>query len=71
MELANTSRIDAGLTTTWFTATVEGARRKIRQFRAYRRTLQELNEMSDREAYDLGLSRAMFRDIARSAARDA
>ncbi|RYH07686.1 DUF1127 domain-containing protein [Tropicimonas sp. IMCC6043] len=51
----------------WFTATTESARRKVNQFRAYRRTLRELNEMSDREADDLGLNRSQFPEIARAA----
>ncbi len=33
-------------------------------WRLYRRTLDELNELSDREMADLGLSRAMLRRAA-------
>ncbi|NDR56585.1 DUF1127 domain-containing protein [Pseudoruegeria sp. M32A2M] len=50
---------------------VDGGLTKLRQFRAYRRTMDELSTLGDRELGDLGLSRAMFREIAREAARKA
>ncbi|SDJ93865.1 DUF1127 domain-containing protein [Aliiruegeria lutimaris] len=69
MEIAaNTSRIETGVNASWFSAMVDGGLTKLRQFRAYRRTMDELNTLDDRELADLGLSRAMFRGIAREAA---
>ncbi len=42
-----------------------GASRMIADWRLYRRTLDELNGMSDRELSDLGLSRHVVRQVAR------
>lgn len=40
----------------------------IRQRRIYARTLYELNQLSDRELADLGISRLSISDLAREAA---
>lgn len=68
---ANTNRIEAGLSTNWFADLVDGAKTKLRQFAAYRHTMAELSALDDRDVRDLGLSRSMFRELAREAARNA
>lgn len=40
----------------------------LARHRVYRRTLDELRQLSDRELADLGISRASIGDIAREAA---
>lgn len=40
-------------------------RQALRDYRAYRRTFDELNALSDRELADLNLSRLNIRDVAR------
>ena len=44
------------------------ARNSLAAYRTYRRTLSELEVLSDRELRDLGLSRLSIRDIARESA---
>ena len=41
---------------------------RVQRYRTYRKTLEELETLSDRELFDLGLSRAQFRAIAYNAA---
>ena len=41
---------------------------RLNQYRAYRRTLSELGQLSDRELSDLGLHRSQIRDTATEAA---
>ncbi|MEO0916712.1 MAG: DUF1127 domain-containing protein [Pseudomonadota bacterium] len=38
------------------------------RYKVYRTTLNELNNLGDRELNDLGLQRSNFREIARNAA---
>jgi len=45
-------------------------RKSIAEFRLYRRTMEELESLSDRELSDLGLSRASLRDVALQAVYD-
>ena len=67
---ANTNRIEAGINASRFSAMVEAVQTRLHRYSAYRRTLEELNTLDDREICDLGLSRAMFRDLAREASRN-
>ncbi len=39
----------------------------LRNRRMFRKTINELNALSDRELHDLGLNRSMISDVARSA----
>jgi uncharacterized protein YjiS (DUF1127 family) len=41
-----------------------GVRKALTDYRLYRRTLAELENLSDRELRDLGLSRLSIRDVA-------
>ena len=43
---------------------------RVQRYKTYRRTLEELEQLSDRELTDLGLSRSMIRAIAYRAAYD-
>ncbi|MGR3712302.1 MAG: DUF1127 domain-containing protein [Shimia sp.] len=43
---------------------------RARQYRTYRQTVNELNELSDRELADLGLHRSMIRRLAIEASRE-
>lgn len=45
-------------------------RKSMADYRLYRRTLDELENLSDRELNDLGLSRSVLGDIARQAVYD-
>jgi uncharacterized protein YjiS (DUF1127 family) len=45
-------------------------RKSLTDYRLYRKTLEELESLSDRELNDLGLSRLVLRDIARQAVYD-
>lgn len=40
-------------------------RKTIADYRLYRVTLEELSQLTDRDLSDLGIHRAMIRDIAR------
>lgn len=44
---------------------------KVAQYRVYRRTLTELQDLSDRDLADLGLHRSMLRSVAYQSAYDA
>ncbi|TNJ40147.1 DUF1127 domain-containing protein [Phaeobacter sp. B1627] len=44
------------------------AREKFAQYRVYRETLNELNELSSRDLADLGLNRSMLKRVALEAA---
>ena len=44
---------------------------RIAWYRAYRRTLDELSQLSDRDLADMGMHRSLIRDIARGAADQA
>lgn len=39
---------------------------RLRKHRSYRRTVNELTRLSDRELHDLGISRSEIRGLARS-----
>ncbi|QIG66040.1 hypothetical protein phiOC_p398 [Ochrobactrum phage vB_OspM_OC] len=39
---------------------------RIRRYKKYRRTVQELERLTDRELSDIGISRYDIRDIARN-----
>ncbi len=43
---------------------------RVQRYKTYRRTLDELEALSDREIADLGLSRSMLRAVAYKAAYD-
>jgi uncharacterized protein YjiS (DUF1127 family) len=47
---------------------IDRARNAVAQYRTYRQTVNELEALSNRELADLGLSRALIRDIARTSA---
>lgn len=46
---------------------IERIRKSIFDYRLYRKTLEELDSLSDRELNDLGLSRIVLKDVARQA----
>ncbi len=48
-----------------FRATLED---RLAKYKMYRATMLELNTLSDRDLADLGISRAMIKDIAATAA---
>ena len=41
---------------------------RIAWYRRYRRTLEELSQLSDRDLADMGMHRSTIRDVARDAA---
>lgn len=45
----------------------ENFKKSMRQRAMYRKTITELNALSNRELHDLGLNRSMITDIARNA----
>jgi len=45
----------------------ENFRKTMRQRAMFRKTITELNALSDRELHDLGLNRSMITDVARTA----
>ena len=49
-------------------ARISSARADLGRWRLYRRTLEELSALNDRDLADLGLSRSMIRGIAIEAA---
>ena len=51
-----------------FAALMVGAKGLITRRRVFNQTLFELNQLSDRDLSDLGLSRANIADVAREAA---
>jgi uncharacterized protein YjiS (DUF1127 family) len=59
---------DRGLATR-LEAALEMMRERLARYRRFRRTFAELNELTDRELSDLGLTRGMIRALARDAAR--
>lgn len=46
---------------------LENLQKALRQRRMFRKTISELNALSDRELHDLGLCRSMISDVARKA----
>ncbi|MDV7142626.1 DUF1127 domain-containing protein [Tropicimonas sp. TH_r6] len=70
MEIAaTTNRVETGLQASGLVGMVEGLRTKLRQVAAYHQTMSELKALDERDLRDLGLSRAMFPELAREAAR--
>ena len=45
----------------------ENFKKTMRQRAMFRKTITELNALSDRELHDLGLNRSMISDVARKA----
>ena len=45
-----------------------GLSARIEWYRHYRRTMDELSQLSDRDLADMGMHRSLIRDIAREAA---
>jgi len=45
----------------------ETFKKTMRQRAMFRKTINELNSLSDRELHDLGLNRSMISDVARNA----
>lgn len=56
----------SGLSTIW-----ANLAERVRQYRVYRETYNELSVLSDRELNDLGMSRSMIRRLAIEASREA
>ncbi|MDD9978446.1 MAG: DUF1127 domain-containing protein [Boseongicola sp.] len=51
-------------------ATFGGLTQRVRRYRTYRQTVEELERLTDRELTDLNISRSMIRSIAYRAAYD-
>ena len=49
---------------------IGGLTRRFERYKTYRRTLEELESLSDRDLADLGVSRLSLRSIAYKAAYD-
>ena len=60
-------RIDSG----WATGLYEALRQRWHRRVVYLQTLEDLEQMDDRELEDVGLSYAMLPDVAREASRAA
>lgn len=52
----------------WISAQIDALRAWYERYTEYRQTVAELSALSDRGLADLGLSRAMIRDVAWAAA---
>ncbi|MFC6686767.1 DUF1127 domain-containing protein [Jhaorihella thermophila] len=50
-------------------ALFQAARERFAEYRRYRRTVNELSELSDRELADLGLHRSAIKSVALEAAK--
>ncbi|NDR56587.1 DUF1127 domain-containing protein [Pseudoruegeria sp. M32A2M] len=66
--MSETPRAAGGSIPVWFSAMAEAIRIQRVRRKAYRRTFNELNAMSEKELADIGLSSLMVRDIAMQAA---
>ena len=49
---------------------INGFAQRVKRYRTYRQTLEELESLSDRELADLSISRSQIRGIAYRAAYD-
>ena len=47
-----------------FSSWFKNYRQKLAQKRAYRTTLKELSQLSDRELWDIGINRGMIHSVA-------
>ena len=65
--VSDISNFESGLVKKMW-ASLKTAREQASQRRAFRRTLEELSALSDRELDDMGIHRSMIREIAREAA---
>ena len=69
MAFINTApQTHANVLSRWIAARVADYQEAARRREVYRRTLAELETMSDRELNDLGISHAGIRELARQAA---
>ena len=62
------TRADVGIFRDWLADRIQGIRTAFAQRRTYRRTLDELHSLGDRELDDLGIYRGDLRRIAHEAA---
>ena len=69
MTMVNTSNIGTTRNPR-FAGFIGGLNRRFAQYSTYRRTLDELTKLNDRELADLGLARGQLRSIAYKAAYD-
>ena len=68
MAVTSTNSAHKGASTFGFASLVEAAKIRFARYRAFRQTVNELSELSDRELADLGLHRSMIRRLAMQAA---
>lgn len=68
MAYVNTHRRNGAALSGRLSATYDFLRERYARYRTYRRTLNELGELSERELNDLGLNRSMLRACAYEAA---
>lgn len=68
MAYVNTTRFSNTTLLSRVLAATSGITAALRQRQVYLATLRELNSLSDRDLNDLGIHRAMVRDIAYEAA---
>ncbi|WP_170360287.1 DUF1127 domain-containing protein [Ruegeria arenilitoris] len=59
-----------GAPATGLASLIEAAKTRFVRYRVYRRTVNELSELSNRELADLGLHRSMIRRVAMQAAEE-
>lgn len=59
-----------GASTTGLASLIEAAKTRFARYRMYRRTVNELSELSNRDLADLGLNRSMIRRVALQAAEE-
>ena len=70
MAVASTQVALKGTAAFGFAALIETAKTRFARYRMYRRTVNELSALSDRDLADLGLQRSMIRRLAMQAAAD-
>ncbi len=59
-----------GAPATGLASLIEASKTRFVRYRVYRRTVNELSELSNRELADLGLHRSMIRRVAMQAAEE-
>ena len=67
MAVASTQTTLKGTPAFGITALLETAKNRVARYRMYRRTVNELSALSNRELADLGLHRSMIRRLAMQA----